>query len=159
MASSNGESDIRLDRIQAREDQFRRDIRARRQCPVAKQRIDLTELDCMGAHLDLSKHEPWPNKLELTEGEAAHSGPASALTCTYTNLHVQRNAGSSAAYGSPTSRARTSTGYGSYLPLYEYREFERQRSVNDPRRASVSTTSEPETREGHDPNRRPEHES
>ena len=38
--------------------------------------------------------------------------------------------GSSAADESPTSRACTPTGCGAYLPSHEYKEFQRQRSVN-----------------------------
>jgi hypothetical protein len=181
MASSNGDSDIRPDRIQAREDQFRRNIRARRQSPVAKKRVDLTELGCMGAHLDLSKHEPWPDMLELTENEATHIGPVSAPISLDTDLHAQTGLVNSAADESPTSRACTPTGCGIYLPPHEYKEFQRQRSANskstysvfkrvalrsillrradrsiDRRRTSVSTTVEPETQEEHNPNERPE---
>jgi hypothetical protein len=156
MASSNGDSDIRPDRIQAREDQFRRNIRARRQSPVAKKRVDLTELGCMGAHLDLSKHEPWPDMLELTENEATHIGPVSAPISLDTDLHAQTGLVNSAADESPTSRACTPTGCGIYLPPHEYKEFQRQRSANNRRRTSVSTTVEPETQEEHNPNERPE---
>ncbi|CAG5175528.1 uncharacterized protein ALTATR162_LOCUS10620 [Alternaria atra] len=156
MASSNGDSDIRPDRIQAREDQFRRNIRARRQSPVAKKRVDLTELGCMGAHLDLSKHEPWPDMLELTENEATHIGPVSAPISLDTDLHAQAGVVNSAADESPASRACTPTGCGTYLPPHEYKEFQRQKSANNRRRTSVSTTVEPETQEEHNPNERPE---
>lgn len=130
MVSSNGESDIRPDRIQAREDQFHRDIRARRQSPVPDKRLDLTELGCMGAHLDLSKHEPWPSRLELTDSEAMHSDPVSTPISLDTYPRARTEPGSSAADESPTSRACTPTGCGAYLPSHEYKEFQRQRSVN-----------------------------
>jgi hypothetical protein len=181
MVSSNGDSDIRLDRIQAREDQFHRDIRARRKSPIATKRVDPTELGCIGAHLDLSKHESWPNDLELTDSEIMSTSHVSTLRPLDTNTHQRPYLGSNAVSESPTSRACTPTKCSSYLPLHEFKELQRQRSDSskftysllqrvalrsissygadrsvDRRRVSVSTTVEPETQEEHDLNGRPQ---
>jgi hypothetical protein len=86
-------------------------------------------LDCIGAHLDLPKYEPWPNDLEFTDNEATHSGTVSAPISLDTDIHARADLDSSATDGSPTSRVCTPTGCGTYLPLHEYREFQRQRSV------------------------------
>lgn len=121
MPSSSRDSDIHPDRIQAREDQYRRNVQARAPSPVAKRGVDMTELGSIGAHFDMFEYEPWPHSLELTDH---------AVLSANTSIHSPNNPASSTADGSPISRACTPTKCDAYLPEHEYEELQRQNSVN-----------------------------
>ncbi|KAH6866778.1 hypothetical protein BKA58DRAFT_403622 [Alternaria rosae] len=150
MPSSSRDSDIHPDRIQAREDQYRRDVQARAPSPVAKRGVDMTELGSIGAHFDMFEYEPWPHSLELTDHDALSGGSIPTTTSTNTSIHSPNNPASSTADGSPISRACTPMKCDAYLPEHEYEELQRQNSVNKRRRISVSTTVEPMTQDEHD---------
>jgi hypothetical protein len=74
MSSSNGDSDVRPDRIRAREEHYRQGALTRSPSPAIRKGIDSTELDCVGAHLELAlMDQSWPNSIgELTDDEAEY---------------------------------------------------------------------------------------
>jgi hypothetical protein len=130
MPSSSLCSDIRPDRIQAREDQYRRNARARCQSPATKSSFDETELDAIGAHFDLFEDEPRPHSLEFTDNEAISSGSASTLGLIDTSTHSRNHPRSITTDGSPVSRACTPMKCDPYLPAHEFEELQRQISVS-----------------------------
>jgi len=130
MSSRSGDSDIHPDRIQARENQYRRDIQARSQPPVAKSTIDVTDFDAIGAHLDMPEDEPWPHSLELTDHNALSDGPILTTMTKATSIDLSRDTESGTAGGSPISRACTPKKCVPYLPMHEYEELQRQKSAS-----------------------------
>ena len=126
MPSSSGYSDIRPDRIQAREDQYLRDVQARCHSLAAQKSVDSTELRSIGAHLVLPKHGPWSDSLELTDNEAMSSGPIPILKSPHAGSDSRTNTAASTADGSPAPRTYTPIKGVAYLPSHEYKELQRR---------------------------------
>ncbi|KAI4659496.1 uncharacterized protein J4E79_006028 [Alternaria viburni] len=91
MSSRSGDSDIHPDRIQAREDQYRRDSQARYQSPVRNRSFDVTDLGAIGALFDVPEDESWPPSLELTDHDALSDSANLTKMTTDTSMDVRRN--------------------------------------------------------------------
>jgi hypothetical protein len=128
MSSSDGYSDCHPYRIHVREKHYREEIQARSPSPVVRKGVDQTELDCVGAHLDLSTtQESWPMNIgDLTDDEFATQKPGLTLKPLEAPLQPQPHREGSG--GSPTTRTCTPTACRQYLPLSEMEELRRQRS-------------------------------
>jgi hypothetical protein len=132
MSSSDVYSDIHPDRIHTREKYYREDIQARSPSPVVRKGVDQTELDCVGAHLELStKQESWPLNIgDLTDDEFATQKPGLTPKSLDAPLHSQLRRDGSSSNGSPTTRTSTPTACGQYLPSPEMKELWRQKSTS-----------------------------
>lgn len=125
MPTRSEESDLRLDRIQAREAHYQSGQKSSK-LPTVKKRIDSIELGSIGAHFDgASEVESYPESIDdFTDETYPDCDSASKLRENIfrgqpdSNNHVMRQA--------PTESPR----HGLYLPLSEVKEFRRQQSNN-----------------------------
>ncbi|USP79937.1 uncharacterized protein yc1106_07211 [Curvularia clavata] len=133
MPTKSEESDLRWDRMKARESQWKSSQRSP-QSSTAKKLVDSTDLGSIGAHFDCaSESESYPERIDDFTDETYPGCDSPRLRESI--LQGQPDSNSNSPKPAPTAYL----GHGSYLPPLEVKEYQRQRSINKRRPLSVST--------------------
>ncbi|EMD90826.1 hypothetical protein COCC4DRAFT_31900 [Bipolaris maydis ATCC 48331] len=129
MPTRSEESDLRWDRVEAREAHYRQSSQGNPQPPNAKKRIDSIELGLMGTHFEfVSEDESYPARIDdFTNNEAADPSCGTELKIRRDSIYDQPDPDSSVAK-EPVAETRFTPKWGPYLPLSEIIETRRQLS-------------------------------
>ncbi|EMD61866.1 hypothetical protein COCSADRAFT_225105 [Bipolaris sorokiniana ND90Pr] len=139
MPTRSEESDLRWDRVEARETHYRQSTRGNPQPPNAKKRIDSIELGSMGAHFDVvSEDESYPARIDdFTSNEAGDPSYGAEQKIRRDSIYDQPESDSSIS-----KEAIAETGFapkwGPYLPLSEMIETRRQLSTNSKKTSTIT---------------------
>lgn len=140
MPTRSEESDLRMDRIEAREAHYHQSIQTRPQSPTAKKRVDSIELGAIGAHLDVaSGNESYPARIDDLTNETPYPGGDTAPRLRENIFHVQPGSNSNVLREAAATSVCTAN-CGTYLPPSEMKEFQRQWSTNSKSACSIAAS-------------------
>jgi hypothetical protein len=127
MPTKSEESDLRWDRIEAREIHYQQCAQASPQPQTTKKRIDSIELGAIGAHLeDAPENESYPERIDdFATNDALHPSCDSVLKLCGDSFHDQPDSVTSVSDKVSTAAACTPK-WGPYLPPSEMKEARRQ---------------------------------
>ncbi|XP_014555730.1 hypothetical protein COCVIDRAFT_101709 [Bipolaris victoriae FI3] len=139
MPTSSEESDLRWDRVEAREAHYRQSSQGNPQPPNAKKRIDSIELGLMGTHFEVvSEDESFPARIDdFTDNEAAGPSCGAELKVRRDSIYDQPDSDSSVAK-KPIAETGFTPKWGPYLPLSEMIETRRQLLSSSKKATTVS---------------------